>query len=338
MKLNFIINLFVFAPLALVYGILTRIRNICFDKGLFKSYKSALPVISVGNITVGGTGKTPLVSCLVKDLIAQGQRPVVLSRGYGGSVIGPHLISENDSYQKVGDEPLMLYNQLKVPVVIAKKRVLGAKFIENNKLGNIIILDDGFQHRWLFRDLDIVCINVAQQKNIQDFINGRLLPWGIFRESKESALNRADIFVLSYRSKIGEAPNQIDLNLGSEKQIIYSSIDKLSIENLEGKILTPQAIYALCAIANPEGFFKSLESSGFKLEQQKALQDHSTQLDEYCHKILEATKLPVVITEKDRIKLDSKLKNNPRIYTCSFQMLLFGKEKLTLEIDRVIKR
>ena len=181
--------------LSAIYNLLTKVRNLLYDKGILSSYKSNLKVISVGNISVGGTGKTPLVIYLSKILKDKGYKPVVLSRGYKGSIKGPHLITDTNTYHEVGDEPLLIKNLASVPVVIAKKRVKGAKIIEELKLGDIIILDDGFQHRALKRDLDIVCIDASSEESVSKFFTDKLMPAGRLRESRASGLKRANAVV-----------------------------------------------------------------------------------------------------------------------------------------------
>lgn len=171
--------------LSKIFWLVTEIRNWLFDKGLLKVTKVTLPVISVGNIHVGGTGKTPTVIFLASELKKQGLNPVVLSRGYKGRLKGPHLISDSDTYIDVGDEPILIRRKTKLPIVVSKNRVKGAKYIEKMKIGDVIILDDGFQHRWLFRDIDILILPSE---------TGDLLPLGMLREDiKHKA--RADIII-----------------------------------------------------------------------------------------------------------------------------------------------
>ena len=175
---------FTFTVLSKLFQVGVEVRNYLFDVGLRKQAKSKLPVISIGNITVGGSGKTPVSALMVETLIELGKKPVLLSRGYGGSSKGPTLVKVETTAKLVGDEALMQARgfNFEIPVVISRKRSLGAKFIEENNLGDIIVLDDGFQHRMLSRDLDIVVLDISEKNFETRFKLGRMLPAGRFRE------------------------------------------------------------------------------------------------------------------------------------------------------------
>src|SRR5262249_9157237 len=123
-------------PAASLYGAVTNFRNYLYDQEILPTYKSTLPVVSIGNVTAGGTGKTPLTLCIAERLKERGHSPVVLSRGYGGSRCGPWLVDlQKDTAATVGDEPLLLTRRLGVPVVISRERAAGARLIEERKLG-----------------------------------------------------------------------------------------------------------------------------------------------------------------------------------------------------------
>ena len=180
---------------------LTNARNGLYDRGVLRGYRSKLPIVSIGNVTVGGNGKTPLCQFLASDLIQRGMRPVILSRGYGGTVRGPYRVKTTDSSHLVGDEPLLLASASDVPVYVSKSRVVGVQRIEEEGTGNVVILDDGFQHRALARDFDIVSIFVGSDEGIHSFLRGTLLPVGRFRaRTEKKALRRAQAIVLSERT------------------------------------------------------------------------------------------------------------------------------------------
>ncbi|MEZ4753976.1 MAG: tetraacyldisaccharide 4'-kinase [Bdellovibrionota bacterium] len=297
--------------LSWIYLIITGLRNFLYDIALFSAYKSKLPVVSVGNISVGGTGKTPLVIYLCKKLLEQGKQPVVLSRGYKGSIQGPHLVNSENTYEEVGDEPLLIVNSASVPVVIAKKRVAGAKFIESENLGDVIILDDGFQHRALKRDLDIVCIDASSEESVSKFFTDKLIPAGRLRESRSSGFKRANALVLSLRKKTDDTPAYIELakkKLPSNLPCFVSKISEAKVLKVNDE-LKPQKIAVFCGIANPEGFRSTLESLGFKIEDFRSFADHYSFNNQDLYELKElAEVLPLVCTEKDLVRLPQELK------------------------------
>lgn len=298
--------------LSLIYGSITWLRNILFNCGILSSYKSSLPVISIGNITVGGTGKTPICILLAEELKCRGFSPVILSRGYGGSQAGPYKVSLSDSYKICGDEPLLMAKRNICPVVVSRKRVLGAILIESQKLGNVIILDDGFQHRRLKRDLDIVLIDVSTPQAINQILSGAILPFGRLREPRAEALNRSDIFILNERKNatvIKEPSSELLDLLGSSKKVF------LSVYMLEkpyaatnGEELAPCDVVAFCGIANPEGFFESLNSLGFRIIAKEKFSDHYNFKFSDIEKLrLRHPHMPLVCTEKDAIRLTPEI-------------------------------
>ena len=155
-----------------IYDAITRVRNFAYDRGWLEVYRSPLKVISVGNITAGGNGKTPLCLLIVKELRNAGFSPVILTRGYGGSTKSVKKVTEEDGPAEVGDEAVMLFRRTGGPVVIGANRVQAVKMIESERLGDIVLLDDGFQHRRLARDVDIVTINVGSDEAVMGFLRG----------------------------------------------------------------------------------------------------------------------------------------------------------------------
>lgn len=289
-------------PLAIAYGLVASIRNWCFDRQILHAYRSPIPVISVGNVEVGGSGKTPLVMWLLGELRRLGRHPVVLSRGYGGREAGPRLITERDTARDVGDEPLLIARKMNVPVVVSRRRVRGARLIEDLAIGDVIVLDDGFQHRWLARDIDIVLL-----RNLSDD-EARLLPRGRLREPLVPALRRAHLLIFSSRT-----PHMLKIDHRLE-HLIPSKLPRVSmcsrIEEVRpmqsGMLLESGKIIACCAIANPEGFFESLRARGFTLVSTLALPDHSSRFEKELDRLLATRPAhPVVITEKDAVKLST---------------------------------
>ena len=170
------------SPFALVYGFIILCRNSFYNLGFFKSHKLPCTVISVGNLAVGGTGKTPTVIFLAKYLQKKNKKVTILSRGFGRSTRGTILVTDgNDtkfSWQEVGDEPYLMAKLLNgVPIIVDENRVRGGMFAIKNFNADIILLDDGFQHRSIIRDLDFVLINSRDKQS-----DHKLIPSGILRE------------------------------------------------------------------------------------------------------------------------------------------------------------
>lgn len=282
-----------------IYLAATELRNALYDRGVLKSYESNLPVVCVGNLTVGGNGKTPLVAWLVERAIAHGRRPVVLSRGYGGSQPGPHVVDAKvDRFEDVGDEPLMLAKRGVGPVVIARDRVAGAKFIEQRGLGDFIVLDDGMQHRALARRINLVCVAAGDGSQVDEFLKGELLPAGLFRERVESGLKRASAIVWQSRSPSPAMPLPEDPRLAKIPCFRTSALAELTPLVSECVLVT--------SVANPSAVAASL--GGVRILEHVALRDHSAALPDALSEVRRRfPSTPVVVTEKDAVKLDADL-------------------------------
>jgi tetraacyldisaccharide 4'-kinase len=291
-----------------LYGSLAWCRNSLYDRRLLRIYKSKLPVISVGNVTCGGNGKTPLCISIAAFLAKQGLRPVILSRGYGGRIRGPALVEETDGVDRVGDEPLLMAESLGAPVVVSRRRSQGARFIEKRQLGGVIILDDGFQHRALARDLEIIAVDVGTRKAIEAFLRAEQLPLGRFRENRGAALERADVIVLSERKVAKDLP-PLDprlLRVLPERLKVFRSFMRLStISALNGEEnLNEKRVVAFCGLANSDSFFESLCSLGYTLVGEKRFPDHYCFLEQDLAALRkEYPGYPLVCSEKDAIKL-----------------------------------
>lgn len=253
--------------LSVLYGGIVRLRNLCYDRRLVKIKKPGCDVVSVGNITIGGTGKTPMVVLLASMLKKKGYRPAILSRGYGGKKRRPiTVVSDGEnilvSQEEAGDEPILMARMLPgVPIVAGKKRSLTGSFTERHFNVDVLILDDGFQHRSLNRSVDIVLLDVEKP-----FGNGYMLPRGRLRESTDS-LHRADIVVFT-GSRGTENPgvgSSVEWGVG-EKPVFHAwrhpqhlvkgmSDDAYPLEFLEGK-----RVCAFSGIARPEQFRRTVES------------------------------------------------------------------------------
>lgn len=290
--------------LSYLYLAITTVRNYLFDIGFFNQYKSNIPIISVGNIHAGGTGKTPTVIYIAKLLLELGFSPVVLSRGYGGKEEG--LVTKNSDPVLFGDEPTMIANKLGISVVVAKKRVDGAKKIESDKMGDIIILDDGLQHRYIKRDVEIILLPIDSEEIIIDFELNKILPFGKLRESRYQALKRATAVIFTARSSTNyqDKIDRFGKFIPSSIPKYISSIDKIEVKNNINQILIPQRVHLISGIANPESFETTMKKAGFEVISHTKLTDHVIYNKQHIDSILTLSKeYPVVCTEKDWVKL-----------------------------------
>ncbi len=179
-------------PLAYVFSDIVRLRRFCYQKGIAKSFRLPVPVIVVGNITVGGTGKTPLVIWLANRLTEAGFKPGIISRGYGGqSETWPRIVNQQSNVNQIGDEPYLIFRQTQLPMVVGPDRVESGKKLLSKFDCNVIISDDGLQHYKLQRDIEIMVIDGERR-----FGNGYMLPAGPLREPV-SRLQSIDFVVVN---------------------------------------------------------------------------------------------------------------------------------------------
>jgi len=253
-----------------------------------------VPLISIGNITVGGSGKTPFVLWLADALRAQGNKPVILCRGDGGNARQAVHITPEHSAAEIGDEALLLARESGCPVVSAQDRVAGARM--SATLGDIIILDDGFQYRQLHRDCDIVLLPAG------GLGNGALLPAGPLREPL-SALQRADIIVQSgSRSELEIHADFVDIK---KKTWSWHALPSQLLDwNLLSRI-PPATVHAVCGIAKPERFIYSLQDIGIDVGQHSFFPDHHRYTAHDMQRILESSQLTPVFTAKDAVKVQT---------------------------------
>src|SRR2546423_2593531 len=268
-------------PLSGLYGLVVDRRSALYERGIFRQHRVPVPVISVGNITVGGTGKTPLVEWIARTLAAEGHHPCVVTRGYHrhkkGRIVASDGIEISATLHEAGDEAFMLAESLKgkAAVVCDADRVAGANWAIENLKSDVIILDDGFQHRRVARDLDIVTIDATNPWG-----NGNLLPAGTLREPL-AALSRADCFVITRAENLVQtAALRDELRKINAEAPIFTSVTNLSeMRILSTDVSAPldpkgRPIAGFCAIGNPESFFAFLKREGFQLKYQRPFRDH----------------------------------------------------------------
>ena len=283
--------LYLLLPLTLCYACLIRLRKTLYQLGLFKRYRATIPVVVVGNITVGGTGKSPLVAYLVEQFQRRGYRPGVVSRGYGSSIAKKDVreVLSSSAVSEVGDEPLMLKRRVNCPVVVSPTRCLAVQALE--QLGcNVVITDDGLQHYALARDIEI-CVVDGQRH----WGNGHLLPMGPLREPL-SRLTTVDFIVLNGAVSRPEDPRLSDaLRMQLAPGMLHSIGGDQRIEVTQ---LESSQVHAVAAIGHPERFFNTLANLGLTIERHSFADHHRFGAEDFKF----ADHQPIIMTEKDAVK------------------------------------
>lgn len=290
-------------PLSLLYGAILSLRNFFYDVGIFKSYSVDSYVISVGNISIGGTGKTPTVIYLANRFISYGKRVAIISRGYGRSSTGSVIVSDGKnilcSVKESGDEPYLISLSCpKAVVIVNSDRVQAARLAVNNFHPDVILLDDAFQHRRIRRDFDLVTMRQTLPLG-----NGFCLPAGPLREPRRH-LNRAHA-VLANGEK-DHLSEKFGPFVASAHVAQYKPIDFI---NKNGKILPLQLdktkVFAFCGLANPNSFRTTLKNLSVNLVGFSAYKDHYRYQKDDIRQIAEKLTMAdiIVTTEKDWVKL-----------------------------------
>ncbi|MFT4571986.1 MAG: tetraacyldisaccharide 4'-kinase [Hyphomicrobiaceae bacterium] len=289
-------------PASWIFGAAVAVRTRGYDSGRSKIEQASAPVVSIGNLTVGGSGKTPLVLWLVEELLRRGLRPVVVSRGYGGtpgttSVLVPQAALAPQAAAVAGDEAVLVARRAGVPVATAARRIDACRAAAA-LAPDLFILDDGFQHRSLARDLDIVVLTGEEA-------DAHLLPAGPLREPV-SALQRADVVIDAGSSAIEVPGPEAALRLKMRRrplalvEAVAPDARKTPLEDLAGR-----RIVAAAGIGRPAGFFAMLEAAGAEIVERLVFPDHAD-YDLQDWKRIRAAALKadwVVVTEKDLVKL-----------------------------------
>lgn len=299
-------------PLTALYGGVTALRNTLFERGVLRSRRLRQPVVSIGNLSVGGSGKTPFVIALGELLQARGIRFDVLSRGYRRKTSGVLTVDPEGNASDFGDEPLLIARRLRVPVIVGESRYQAGRVAEEKFQSQLHILDDGFQHRSLARDFDIVLLTE------HDF-DDALLPAGRLREPL-SSLARADAIVLP-----------ADLTL--DPKLNHPTLRGKPLWRVERELVLPHLLpdsgapIVFCGIARPENFFAQVRAAGIKPAAEIAFRDHhaytTTDLDRLLASRRKLDASGFLTTEKDAINLGHKQR--------ALEPLAIATLKLTLD-------
>jgi tetraacyldisaccharide 4'-kinase len=290
----------VLPPLSFLYDAVTRARLSLYRRGTFHTTKLDRPVISVGNITTGGTGKTPLVEWVARTVAAQGKKVCILTRGYGRK--DAHLqVIVSDGYgvlaspSEAGDEPYLLATKLTglAAVISSADRIAAAHEAIKDFGAECFVLDDGFQHLRFARDLNIVTIDATNPWG-----GGRLLPYGRLREAPEG-LSRADCVVIT---RCEQVENVDDLRARIARFVGNRPIFNSSMRTV-GVSAPGKRVAAFCAVGNPRSFFEQVRRAGYEVVLERAFPDHhvysQNEIDSLTHAGAEA----FITTAKDAVKL-----------------------------------
>lgn len=309
-------------PFSPLYGVAMKLRALLYHKNILASRRLNVPVISIGNLTMGGTGKTPMVIYLARFLAEQGYKPAIISRGYHGKSRAPvNLVSDGSaimmSAEAAGDEPVLLAGRLEGMVIATgKKRYQVALEAIKTHSCDLVLLDDGFQHLSLARDLNLVLFDVNHFAG-----TSRVFPGGELREPV-SALKRSDAFIITGVSDNSQERASKCSVLLQEKfagkpvfnsSVEYSGCYKVTISpaGVEKKMMAisdlPEQLFAVSAIARPERFYRMANERGLALSGTKSFRDHHAFSQEDIQKLTlladDCKASGFLITEKDLVKL-----------------------------------
>jgi tetraacyldisaccharide 4'-kinase len=295
-------------PLAPVYGAVLALKRRLFQRGWLKQNRLESIVISVGSVSAGGAGKTPMVLMLATILRHRGYAVRILTRGYKRASSNTTRVEPFDDAARFGDEPVLLAQRSGVPVFVGSDRYKAGVMAEHwESTGKLVVhlLDDGFQHRQLARDVDIVLLT---QADVEDTV----LPAGNLREPLE-AVAKADIIVLREEEAAALRSVVAELSKGMKKPAIWVIRRTLSLGE-GGEVALPTDPFAFCGIARPEGFTKMLAANGYEPVDSIFFPDHHAYDEGDVHRLLERARQVgsngFVTTEKDAVKLTPILRDN----------------------------
>ena len=327
-------------PVSMLYWALSWWRNVFYNIGFFITRRVSVPVLSVGNLSMGGTGKTPATLFMAQYLLRLGYKVGMVSRGYGRGSTGKVLVSDGEGRlvrpHVAGDEPYLLAKRLpQVPIVVDEDRYRGTVGLIEKFQPEVIILDDAFQHRGLGRDLDIVLLDASATSS-----EYRIFPSGSLRESL-NALKRADLVVWT-RVDLRPPPQHLMervAGLGIPQIQSQMQVDKQLIDLGEGGFVPPgelpgEGVLAFCGIAGPHSFYGALMSLGLEPETVRYYPDHHRYSEQDLADLSELTeggRLVVITTEKDAVKLPPAFVSAHSVYAVRIEFTLSGSEMEAFE-------
>ncbi len=337
-------------PLTPVYWVIIYFRNLFFDLGLFESKDVGVKVISVGNLTVGGSGKTPTVIYLTKLLKSFGFNTGVLSRGYLRSSSGYLLVSDGKEFKtsikKCGDEIYLTSQECEAPAAVCEKRVEGALKFQNDIKLDAIILDDAYQHRWIKRDLNLL---IFDQRFLMrtGMMDQTLLPFGLLREPF-SAVKRADAILVNRKfSDNRPIPNEFR-KIFRSKPVFNAFYKSTGIVDIKTNKIYPleefhgQKSLVVCGIARPYSFLKKLETNNINITNKLLFTDHknytSKEVQLIRKKFYDTNSFSVLTTQKDAVKFSnfSKELDDIDIYYLKIELEIEKRDEFEKIIMNII--
>jgi tetraacyldisaccharide 4'-kinase len=339
-------------PFSSIYGKITDLRNALFERGVFKSHSLGAPTVSIGNITLGGTGKTPMVAFVARILIEQSEKVCILTRGYGRENPKERIVvSDGENIltdaKSAGDEPFELARKLqgKAIIIADANRVAAAKWAREKFDITVFVLDDAFQHRAAKRDLDIVLLDATNP-----FGNSKTLPFGRLREPLEN-LRRADLIVIT-RANLVENISDLKFEISNYNPAcpLFTAENKISnlielkdfLSNFQpttdnGGRTTNKSL-AFCALGNPDNFFEQLRRENFNLTATRKFPDHHRYTQSDVSKIEAEAKEKgaeiLLTTAKDAVKLTNLTFEMP-CFVVESEMVFDDEKKLREIISAV---
>jgi len=300
-------------PLSWLYGLIIWIRNGLFNFGLFISVSFEIPIISVGNVTTGGTGKTPMVIYFAKLIESSGYKPGIVSRGYRRNSRGLVMVHDGNRFltdvDSAGDEPYLMGKELNtVPIIVCKNRMAGIHELQNNNSVDIVILDDAFQNRKIERNVDVIMISAYDK--ISDY---HLLPWGKLREPLNN-LKRANCVIFTKTNHCLNSDIYNILNPYQKKSFISGTmmpvLMKMDEKGYHKSSPVNEPIFAFCGIGNPNSFIQSINEVGLTIAGKRIFRDHQIYNPRILQKLSEQVQKrncrAVVTTEKDMVKIPER--------------------------------
>lgn len=340
------------SPAAFIYGFVIKVRNFLFDRGIFRIRRVPSRIIAVGNITVGGSGKTPAVIRITELLKSAGYKVGILSRGYLRETKGYQLVSKGSEIdlkvREYGDEIVMVSNECLVPTAVSERRVEGlGRFLKDADL-EVVVLDDAYQHRWIHRDLNVLMID-QRFLTKQNYIEQKLIPLGMMREPF-SSVNRADIIIINrkFSEKI-EVPDELKKYFDKNKTF-YGFYETAGVFDLKthhyykiGEFNGQQSL-VVCGVARPYSFLNVLEQNNINIKNKILFADHKNytlkEVQNIRKKFYDTNSFSVLTTQKDAVKLAafSRELDDIDIYYLKINLVIEDEEKFNTRIMGIFNK
>ncbi|MCF8240441.1 MAG: tetraacyldisaccharide 4'-kinase [Melioribacteraceae bacterium] len=337
------------SPTVFVYGFVIKLRNYFFEKQVYKTHKVNAKVISIGNLTVGGSGKTPTVIFVANYLKKKNKKVGILSRGYGRKSRGYKLVFDGNELicdvSTCGDEIILTVEECQVPAAVSEKRVEGAQKFLNDVELDTIILDDAYQHRWIDRDINILVFDQTFL-DIAGRMEQKLLPLGYMREPFAET-KRADIVIINRKfNERTEIPEKLKKHF-EHKQVYHGFYKATGVYDLKTHDFYPvedfqgQKSLLVCGIARPQSFLNTLKKHHVDVTNKMIFSDHihytQKEVQQIRKKFYDTNSYSVLTTHKDAVKLNqfSRELDDVDIYYLKIELELEEREKFDKEISKI---